>query len=69
MAGKKLVDSDAEWGYLEVKIFNRMKKIQKPKHPANPAEVGRPLRPKGKKKISVFGHSSQTYLQVRLWQL
>lgn len=27
-------------GYLEVKIFNRMKKIQKPKHPANPAEAG-----------------------------
>lgn len=31
MAGKILVDSDTEWGYLEVKIFNRMKKIQKPK--------------------------------------
>ena len=28
-----------------------------------------PLRPKGKKNILVFGHSSQTYLQVRLRQL
>lgn len=38
MAGKILVDSDTEWGYLEVKIFNRMKKIQKPKRLAGTSE-------------------------------
>ena len=41
-------------GYLEVKIFNRMKKIQKPKHSANPAEAGPSKAKRQKKDFSIW---------------
>lgn len=59
MAGKKLVDSDTEWVYLEVKIFNRMKKIQKPKHPANPAEAGPSKAKRQKKRFQYLGTAAR----------
>lgn len=49
MASKVLVDSDTEWGYLELKIFNRMKKIQKPKRLAGTRDSQSDPKPKKQK--------------------